>query len=36
LSGIAAQYGTTANVLAQANNIANPNYVRAGQVLCVQ
>ena len=36
LSGIAAQYGTSASALAQANGIANPNYVRVGQVICVQ
>jgi hypothetical protein len=36
LSGIAAQYGTSASALAQANGIANPNLVRAGQTLCVQ
>jgi hypothetical protein len=36
LSGIAAQYGTSASALARANGLANPNYVRAGQTLCVQ
>ena len=36
LSGIAAQYGTSTSALAQANGLANPNYVRAGQTLCVQ
>lgn len=36
LSGIAAQYGTSATALAQANGLANPNLVRAGQTLCVQ
>ena len=36
LSAIAAQYGTSTSALAAANGIANPNYVRAGQTLCVQ
>ena len=36
LSGIAAQYGTSASALASANGIANPNQIRAGQTICVQ
>ena len=36
LSGIAAQYGTSASALASANGIANPNQIRAGQAICVQ
>jgi len=33
LSGIAKQYNSTVNAIAQANNIANPNVIRVGQVL---
>lgn len=33
LSGIAKQYGTTVDVLAKANNISNPNAIKAGAVL---
>ncbi|WP_251545885.1 LysM peptidoglycan-binding domain-containing protein [Limosilactobacillus caecicola] len=33
LSGIAAQYGTTYEALAQRNNISNPNTIYVGQVL---
>ena len=36
LSGIAAQYGTSASALASANGIANPNQIRVGQTICVQ
>jgi murein DD-endopeptidase MepM/ murein hydrolase activator NlpD len=35
LSGIAARQGTTVSALAQANDIADPDVVRAGQVLSV-
>lgn len=35
LSGIAAKYGTTYQVLAQINGIANPNVISVGQVLTV-
>lgn len=35
LSGIAAQYGTTTAKLASANKLANPNFIRVGQVLTI-
>jgi LysM repeat protein len=35
LSGIAAKYGTTYQVLAQINGIANPNVINVGQVIVV-
>ncbi len=35
LSGIASRYNTTTSALAKANNIANPNLIRAGQKLTV-
>lgn len=35
LSGIAQKYGTTVNALASANNIANPNLIRAGASLSI-
>jgi RHS repeat-associated protein len=35
LSGIAEQYGTSVDSLAQANNISNPDYIQAGQELNV-
>lgn len=35
LSGIAKRYGTTVSALQQANNLSNPNYIRAGQMLCI-
>ena len=36
LSGIAANHGVTMQAIVQANGISNPNYVRAGQVLCIR
>ena len=36
LSGIAAKFGTTYQVLAQINGITNPNLIQVGQVLTVQ
>lgn len=36
LSGIAAKFGTSYQVLAQINGIANPNLIQVGQVLTVQ
>ncbi len=35
LSRIAARFGVTLNALAQANGIANPNYIYVGQVLTI-
>jgi LysM repeat protein len=35
LSGIAARFGTTVKILAALNNIANPQLIRAGQVLLI-
>lgn len=35
LSGIALKYGTTVNAIAKANNIANVNIIRVGQVLTI-
>ncbi|MFY0524712.1 LysM peptidoglycan-binding domain-containing protein [Archangium gephyra] len=35
LSGIAGRYGTTVSALARANNIANPNMIRAGATLSI-
>lgn len=35
LSGIAFQFNTTVAAIAQANGIANPNYIYAGQVLII-
>ncbi len=35
LSSIAARHGTTVSALAAANNIANPNLIRVGQVLVI-
>ncbi|MBI3941476.1 MAG: LysM peptidoglycan-binding domain-containing protein [Chloroflexi bacterium] len=35
LSGIAWKYGTSAGAIAAASGIANPNWVRAGSVVCV-
>lgn len=35
LSSIARYYGTTSYALMEANNIANPNRIYAGQVLCI-
>jgi lysozyme len=33
LSSIAAQFGSTAEAIAAANGISNPDYIQAGQVL---
>lgn len=35
LSGIASRYGTTYQILAQINGIANPNLIQVGQVLTI-
>ena len=35
LSGIALRFNTTVQILAQMNNIINPNYIYAGQVLYI-
>jgi LysM repeat protein len=35
LSGIAAKYGTTYQILAQINGIANPNLIQVGQVITI-
>ena len=35
LSGIARWYGVSVHALAQANHIANPNRIYAGQTLCI-
>ncbi len=35
LSGIAAQYGVSVWALASYNGISNPNYIRAGQCICI-
>lgn len=35
LSKIAQRYGTTTSAIMQANNMANPNYVRVGQKLTI-
>jgi soluble lytic murein transglycosylase-like protein len=35
LSGIAVRYGTSVTAIARANGIADPSYVRAGQVLAI-
>ncbi len=35
LRNIAQFYGTTWNILAAANSLADPNYIQAGQVLCI-
>ena len=35
LSGIAAHFGVSVNELAHENGIQNPNYIYAGQVLCI-
>lgn len=36
LGGIAARYGTTVARLVQLNNIANPNFIKAGAILTVE
>jgi len=35
LTGIAARYGTTIEAIASANGLANPSYVRSGQVITI-
>jgi len=35
LYSIARRYGTTVTAIAQANGIANPSFIRVGQVLCI-
>ncbi|MEA3335934.1 MAG: SpaA isopeptide-forming pilin-related protein [Chloroflexota bacterium] len=36
MSSIAAQYGTSVRAISSASGVSNPNYIRAGQTLCVQ